>query len=53
MLDGVELEYTWGGALSLARNHQSQFGMLAPNVYGALCCNGLGVTRGTLHSLTD
>ena len=25
----------------------SQFGQLAPNVYGALCCNGLGVTRGT------
>ncbi|MCY1382686.1 hypothetical protein D9M69_707320 [compost metagenome] len=23
------------------------FGELAPNVYGALCCNGLGVTRGT------
>lgn len=47
MLDGVDFEYTWGGALSLARNHQSQFGMLAPNVFGALCCNGLGVTRGT------
>lgn len=47
MLDCVEFEYTWGGALSLARNHQSQFGTLAPNVYGALCCNGLGVTRGT------
>lgn len=47
MLDGVDFEYTWGGALSLARNHQSQFGTLAPNVFGALCCNGLGVTRGT------
>jgi glycine/D-amino acid oxidase-like deaminating enzyme len=21
---------------------------LAPNVYGALCCNGLGITRGTV-----
>jgi glycine/D-amino acid oxidase-like deaminating enzyme len=51
MLDGVEFDYTWGGALSLARNHQSQFGMLAPNVYGALCCNGLGVTRGTATGL--
>lgn len=47
MLDGVNFEYTWGGALSMARNHMSQFGQLAPNVYGALCCNGLGVTRGT------
>lgn len=48
MLQGVDFEYTWGGALSLARNHLSHFGMLAPNVYGALCCNGLGVTRGTV-----
>lgn len=47
MLEGVEFEYTWGGALSLARNHQSQFGALRPGVFGALCCNGLGVTRGT------
>lgn len=47
MLEDVGFDYTWGGALSLARNHQSQFGALAPNVYGALCCNGLGVTRGT------
>ncbi|TBU91218.1 NAD(P)/FAD-dependent oxidoreductase [Phytopseudomonas dryadis] len=43
----VGFEYSWGGSLALARNHMSQFGQLAPNVYGALCCNGLGVTRGT------
>jgi glycine/D-amino acid oxidase-like deaminating enzyme len=49
MLPGVEFEYTWGGALSLSRNHMSQFGQLAPNVFGALCCNGLGVTRGTVN----
>jgi glycine/D-amino acid oxidase-like deaminating enzyme len=48
MLHDVEFEYTWGGALSLARNHMSKFGQLGPNVYGALCCNGLGVTRGTV-----
>lgn len=47
MLPDVEFEYTWGGSLALSRNHTSQFGELAPNVYGALCCNGLGVTRGT------
>lgn len=47
MLPGVEFEYTWGGSLALSRNHMSQFGELAPNVYGALCCNGLGITRGT------
>ncbi|MFK3766101.1 FAD-binding oxidoreductase [Pseudomonas sp. p106] len=47
MLPGVTFDYTWGGSLALSRNHTSQFGQLAPNVYGALCCNGLGVTRGT------
>lgn len=48
MLPGVDFEYTWGGALALSRNHMGFFGKLAPNVYGALCCNGLGVTRGTV-----
>ena len=47
MLPDVPFDYTWGGALAIARNHQSQFGELAPNVYGTLCCNGLGVTAGT------
>jgi glycine/D-amino acid oxidase-like deaminating enzyme len=48
MLPGVEFEYTWGGSLALSRNHMGFFGQLATNVYGALCCNGLGVTRGTV-----
>ncbi|QXH50239.1 FAD-binding oxidoreductase [Pseudomonas fakonensis] len=47
MLSGMPFEYTWGGALAMSRNHLGYFGQLAPNVYGALCCNGLGVTRGT------
>ncbi|MFP3863958.1 FAD-binding oxidoreductase [Pseudomonas capeferrum] len=48
MLPEVNFEYTWGGALALSRNHMGFFGQLAPNVVGALCCNGLGVTRGTV-----
>ncbi|WP_061148579.1 NAD(P)/FAD-dependent oxidoreductase [Caballeronia arvi] len=48
MLPNVELEYTWGGAMCLSRNHRAHFGQLAPNVYGALCCGGLGITRGTI-----
>ncbi|WP_054089550.1 NAD(P)/FAD-dependent oxidoreductase [Pseudomonas savastanoi] len=48
MLPAVNFEYTWGGALAMTRNHNGFFGELAPNVYGALGCNGLGVTRGTL-----
>lgn len=47
MLPQVDFEYTWGGSLAMSRNHMSYFGELAPNVYGALCCNGLGITRGT------
>ena len=55
MLPNVEFEYTWGGALCLSRNHMTFFGELAPNVYGSLCCNGLGITRGTIggHLLAD
>jgi len=48
MLPEVDFDYTWGGALALSRNHMGFFGKLAPNVFGALCCNGLGVTRGTV-----
>ncbi|AIS17206.1 oxidoreductase [Pseudomonas rhizosphaerae] len=48
MLPDVNFEYTWGGALAMSRNHNGFFGELAPNVYGALGCNGLGVTRGTI-----
>ncbi|AIZ32046.1 FAD-binding oxidoreductase [Pseudomonas parafulva] len=47
MLPALPFEYTWGGALAMSRNHMGHFGKLAPNVYGALGCNGLGVTRGT------
>lgn len=48
MLPNVTFDYTWGGALAMSRNHNGFFGELAPNVYGALGCNGLGVTRGTV-----
>lgn len=55
MLPGVEFDYTWGGSLALSRNHMGHFGRLADNVYGALCCNGLGITRGTVtgHLLAE
>lgn len=51
MLPDVPFEFTWGGSLAMSANHEGQFGQLAPNVYGALCCNGLGVTRGTATGL--
>jgi glycine/D-amino acid oxidase-like deaminating enzyme len=48
MLPEVSFEYTWGGGLAMSRNHMGFFGELAPNVFGALGCNGLGITRGTV-----
>jgi glycine/D-amino acid oxidase-like deaminating enzyme len=48
MLPDVEFEYTWSGSLALSQNHEGFFGQLGPNVFGALCCNGLGITRGTV-----
>lgn len=47
MLPDVDFEYSWSGAICLSENHEGFFGQLAHNVYGALCCNGLGITRGT------
>ncbi|MDF3174612.1 FAD-binding oxidoreductase [Pseudomonas sp. ER28] len=47
MLSGMPFEYTWGGSMCLSRNHHSHFGTLAPSIHAALCCNGLGITRGT------
>ncbi|KQQ50866.1 oxidoreductase [Pseudomonas sp. Leaf127] len=48
MFSGMPFAYTWGGSMCLSRNHESFFGSLAPRIHGALCCNGLGITRGTL-----
>ncbi|AQH00814.1 oxidoreductase [Burkholderia sp. KK1] len=48
MLPDVGFDYTWSGSLALSQNHEGFFGQLGPNVYGALCCNGLGITRGTV-----
>ncbi|MEC9481904.1 MAG: FAD-binding oxidoreductase [Halomonas sp.] len=47
MLEHVDFEYTWGGALCITRNGGAPFGEIAPGVYSAVCQNGLGLTRGT------
>ncbi|MDV5139291.1 MULTISPECIES: NAD(P)/FAD-dependent oxidoreductase [Yersiniaceae] len=51
MLRDVTFEYHWGGAMSLSRNHAGHFGQLKPHVYGAFCCNGLGITKGTASGI--
>jgi len=48
MLPQVELAYTWGGPLALSRNGAPIFGKLADGVHGSLCCNGVGIARGTV-----
>lgn len=43
----VPIASTWGGVVSLSRNHATFFGEMASGVYGANCYNGVGMTRGT------
>jgi glycine/D-amino acid oxidase-like deaminating enzyme len=47
MLANLPFDYTWGGSMCMSRNHLSYFGSLTPKIHAALCCNGLGITRGT------
>ena len=51
MLDGVEMEYRWGGALCLSWNNVPAFGEVAPHLYSAVCQNGLGTVKGTLSGM--
>jgi glycine/D-amino acid oxidase-like deaminating enzyme len=47
MLEKVELQYTWGGALCLSANNGALFGQRENGVYEAIGCNGLGLSRGS------
>lgn len=51
MLKGVTMDYTWTGFIAVSANGAPGFGRLAPNVYTAVCQNGMGVTRGTIGGL--
>lgn len=51
MLSDLSIEHTWTGLVCMSRNSASGFGMLAPNVYGAVCHNGIGITTGTVGGL--
>ena len=48
MLDGVRMEYRWGGRLCLSRNNVQVVGALDERLYSACCQNGLGTAKGTL-----
>lgn len=51
MLDGVEMDYRWGGRLCLSRNGAPAFGEVKENIFAACCQNGLGTTKGTLAGM--
>jgi len=51
MLNGVEMEYRWGGRLCLSRNDAPAFGEVDKGLFSAVCQNGLGVARGTLSGM--
>ena len=47
-LTDVPFEYTWGGALSMARNGEPVFGTLTDGISAAGVHNGTGLSRGTI-----
>ena len=51
MLDGVGMEYRWGGRLCLSYNNVQVVAKLDEGLYSACCQNGLGTTRGTLAGM--
>ena len=42
------IEHTWSGAITMSENHAPGFGQQAPNVWTAVCQNGVGVTKGSM-----
>lgn len=51
MLEGVEMEYRWGGRLCLSLNSVPAFGEVENRVFAAACQNGLGTVKGTLSGM--
>ncbi|WP_101067188.1 NAD(P)/FAD-dependent oxidoreductase [Roseovarius salinarum] len=51
MLDGVEMQYRWGGRLCLSRNGVPALGEVEEGLFSACCQNGLGTAKGTLHGM--
>ena len=51
MLDGVAMEFRWGGRLCLSLNDAPAFGEIDEGLFAACCQNGLGAARGTLSGI--
>ncbi|MGE4248783.1 MAG: NAD(P)/FAD-dependent oxidoreductase [Parvibaculaceae bacterium] len=50
-LPKVTIAHTWTGFVCLSRNGAPGFGQMAPNIWTAVCCNAVGVTKGTIAGL--
>ena len=51
MLNGVAMQYRWGGRLCLSRNNVPAFGEVDDGLFSACCQNGLGTAKGTLSGM--
>lgn len=51
MLNGVDMEYRWGGRLCLTYNSVPAFGEIENRVWSACCQNGLGTVKGMLSGM--
>ncbi len=47
-MQGVKIDYAWGGTLAITVNRMPAVLRLRPNVIAASACNGLGVTMATM-----
>ena len=50
-LPKVTIGHTWTGYVCLSRNGAPGFGQMAPNIWSAVCCNAVGVTKSTIAGL--
>jgi glycine/D-amino acid oxidase-like deaminating enzyme len=51
MLPEVGFDHSWAGFVCLSRNAAPGFGRVASNVYAAVCCNAVGVTKSTISGV--
>ncbi|NIA70374.1 FAD-binding oxidoreductase [Pelagibius litoralis] len=50
-LNGIDMEYRWGGRLCLSLNDVPAFGEIDDGLFAACCQNGLGTTKGTVSGM--
>lgn len=51
MLQGLKMQYRWGGPMALTWNGVPAFGEVADGVFSAVACNGVGATKATASGI--